>query len=121
MPSLSVSHHLSQCMLHPPLLLPLWPSISWAARPTGSSLLFRIIDNRPARGMEEQNGRANATLPLQLLLAATATGAENQTYRFVIISRRSQFPIPRPSVSLCLLSVVVVFFFYLCFDPQLMT
>lgn len=33
----------------------------------------------------------NATLPLQLLLAAAATGAENQTYRFVIISSGSRF------------------------------
>ncbi|KAM7393706.1 hypothetical protein PAMP_020559 [Pampus punctatissimus] len=43
--------------------------------------------------MEEWNGRANATLLLQLLLAATATGAENQTYRYVIISNGSRFPI----------------------------
>lgn len=33
----------------------------------------------------------NATLPLQLLLAAAATGAENQTYHIVIISSGSRF------------------------------
>lgn len=67
-------------------------SMCWAAGPAGSSLLFHIIDNWPARGMEEWNSRANATLQLQLLLAATATGAENQTHRFVIISNGSRFP-----------------------------
>ncbi|KAK5899922.1 hypothetical protein CesoFtcFv8_009349 [Champsocephalus esox] len=69
-----------------------------AAGPAGSSLLFRIIDNRPALGPEEWNGEANATLPLQLLLAAMATGAENQSYRFVIISnaRNHGFRSPDP-------------------------
>lgn len=68
------------------------PSMCWPADPGGSSLLFRIIANRPAWGMEDWHCGANATLLLQLLLAATATGAENQTYRFVIISRGSRFP-----------------------------
>lgn len=76
---------------HPPPLS-CGPSMCWAAGPAGSSLLFHIIDNWPARGMEEWNSRANATLQLQLLLAATATGAENQTHRFVIISNGSRFP-----------------------------
>ncbi|MED6294652.1 hypothetical protein CHARACLAT_023320 [Characodon lateralis] len=88
-----------------------------AAGPAESSSLFRIIDNRPARGMEERNSRASAILPLQLLLAATATGAENLTYRFVIISivvsdhsepLSPYFCLP---VSLCLWSFLFSFFF----------
>lgn len=73
----------------------------WAAGPAGSSLLFRIIDNRPARGTEERSCRANATLPLQLLLAATATGAENQAHRFVVISDGSRFPMCLSARCLC--------------------
>lgn len=94
----------------PPLstLLFCGPSMCWAAGPAGSSLFFHIIDNRPAQGMEEWNGRANATLPLQLLLAATATGAENQTHCFVIISDGLWFPI---SPTLC---VSLPAFFYVC-------
>lgn len=99
-------HHLSHCSYPAPRPLPpsCGPSMCWAASPAGSSLSFRIIDNRPARGTEEQNGSANAALSLQLLLAVTATGAENQTYHFVIISNGSRFPSPCPSVSLCSLS-----------------
>lgn len=73
----------------------------WAAGPAGSSLLFRIIDNRPARGTEERSCRANATLPLQLLLAATATGAENQAHRFVVINDGSRFPMCLSARCLC--------------------
>lgn len=89
-------------------------------RPNGPgenlSLVFRIIDNRPARGAEEWNGSVNATLPLQLLLAATATGAENPTYRFVIISHGSRFPHVPLSLSLCL-SISVSLSMYLWWWP----
>lgn len=47
----------------------------------------------------------NATLPLQLLLAVTATGAENQTHCFVIISNGSRFPIS----TLCVSPIAVSF------------
>lgn len=62
------------------------PSLCQAVGPAGFSLHFHIIDNWLAQGMKEWNGRANAFLLLQLLLAATATGAENRSYRFVIIN-----------------------------------
>lgn len=42
----------------------------------------------------------NATVLLQLLLAAAATGAENPTYRFVIISGGSRSLHVPPSLSL---------------------
>lgn len=62
------------------------PSLCQAVGPAGFSLHFHIIDNWLAQGMKEWNDRANAFLLLQLLLAATATGAENRSYRFVIIN-----------------------------------
>lgn len=62
------------------------PAMCRAVGPTGSSSLFQLVDNRPAQGMERCSSRASAILPLQLLLAATATGVENLTYHFVMMS-----------------------------------
>lgn len=100
-------------LLSHPHLLSCDPSVCWAAGPWGSSLLFYIVGNQPALGMEERNVRANATFSPQLLLAATATGAENQTYHFVIMCSRSRFPM-WPSV--CLIILFLFEEMILCFN-----
>lgn len=54
--------------------------------------------------MEEWNGRANATLPLQLLLTAAATGAENQNLSHCLCSLSFFFVCPYSGSHLMILS-----------------